>query len=141
MNKPFKGTKKLHVFLICLGLVLMGSGSVARRFDFNINSRYFDFASGIGGAVIGFSSVFLYKLSRKPETVEMEKIYDNDERLIKIREKSAYGTFSVTFICLLVAIYVFLVLDMYPALITAICVLAAHVGSYFVFYRINGKKL
>lgn len=43
--------------------------------------------------------------------MERQEINENDERNIKIREKSAYGTFFVTLFCLAAANVVFLFLN------------------------------
>jgi uncharacterized membrane protein len=138
-NPFFKRNEKLYMFLVCFGIVLIGAGSVVK--GSGIEPRFFEFAAGIGSAAVGLGAVGLILIRKKPETVQQQEIEQNDERNIKIREKSAYGTFFVMMLALLAAEIAFLVLDMWLACLVVIGVMAVHVGSFLILLYINNKRL
>jgi uncharacterized membrane protein len=74
-------------------------------------------------------------------TTKQQELELNDERNIKVREKSAYNTFYTTLLCLIVAIGTFIVLEIWLATFIISGALAVHVVSYFAFRYINNKKL
>lgn len=139
-KNPFiKKSERLFFVLICLGMVLVGIGSIFE--GYGIDSRFFEFVGGFGTALIGIGAVCLIRFRRKPVSAKQQEIDKNDERSIMLREKSAFSAYFITMLCLLAAVIVFLVLDMWQAIVVTICVMAIHVVSYLVLLHVNNKKL
>lgn len=140
IKKPVvKQTKKFYIFLVCFGLLLLAGGIIAEALDFD--NRLLGFGSGLGCAAIALGVVGMVSLKRKPADARQHAINENDERFIKIREKSAYGTFFVTMISLSVVELVFVWLDYLIPCYIIIGLMAIHVFSYFIFLYLNNKKL
>jgi len=83
----------------------------------------------------------LILLKKRPEIAHRQEINENDERFIKIKEKSAQDTWYVTLIGLLVAEFVFVFQGAMVPMIITIALMAVHVISYLIFLYINDKKL
>ncbi|MDR1117091.1 MAG: hypothetical protein LBL09_02450 [Oscillospiraceae bacterium] len=145
MNKKpiVKHSKKLYILLVCLGLALMAAGAIAEQSSFasGLPGRFLGFGAGLGSAAAALGSVGLILLRRKPEDARQQEINENDERFIKIREKSAQSTWYVTLTSLLALEFVFLFLDYMIPCFIVIGVMAVHVISYFAFLYRNSKKL
>ena len=106
-KKPMiKKSKGLFLSLIGFGLVAILGGCLAEH-DRLSNERLLEFASGAGCAIIALGFVGLVSLKRSPKQVKQQEINENDERHIKIREKSAYSMFYVTMIGLSIAVLTF----------------------------------
>ncbi len=132
-------TKKGYVILTIIGLVVMGSGVVAEVFLGD--SRYLGFASGLGSAGAALGAMNLILLNRKPETIRQQEINDKDERLIQIREKSAYSTFFITLFGMAALEVVFLFTDSLTSCILVIGLMAVHVVSFFGFLNYYSQRL
>lgn len=140
VKKPlFKKRKGLFILLVCCGLALLLAGFIANYFE--LDNRFFGFASGIGCAAIALGFVGMVSLKRKPEDVKQQEINENDERSIKIREKSAYSTFFVTMIGLSAVELTFVWLDYIVPCFIIIGLMSVHVISYFIFLYRNNNKL
>ena len=139
-KKPlFKKTVTNYTLIICVGLVLIGSGSVMQ--NLGIESHIMGFTAGAGCALVGLGAIGLIILHFHPKSVEQQKIDNKDERNIKIREKSAYGAYAITSIAMGVAILVFVALNNMEACFIITMVLAVHTLSYLILMFVNNKKL
>ena len=140
-KKPIiKKNKGLFLSLISFGLVVILGGYLSERYLLS-NERLLEFASGIGCAIIALSFVGLVSLERSPEQVKLQKINENDERHIKIREKSAYSMFYVTMIGLSISELTFVWMDYIIPCVIIIALMAVHVFGYFVSLHLNSKRL
>jgi uncharacterized membrane protein len=138
-----KKSNRLFILFICMGAVLMIAGAVAGYYtqDNDLGGRIFGFGAGFGSAVVAVGSVSLILARRKPNAERQREIDEKDERNIKIRERSAYGTYFVTMFSLSIATFVFVCLGSWLACLIALGLLFIHCISYLMFIYLNGKKL
>lgn len=148
IKKPIvKKSKKLYMFLVCFGMLLIAAVTlIGFVTEYNaeqntLSSRLIGFGSGFGSAFVAAGSIGLILMRKKPEDVRQQKIDENDERNIRIREKSAYGTYFITIFSLMAVGMVFVLLDYIIPAYIIIGVMAINVFSYFVFIYHNNKKL
>ena len=134
-----KRSEKTFLLFVCFGMVLIGASTLLK--GSGIENRYFEFAAGIGGGAIGLGSFGLIYLRRHPVNAKQQEIHEKDERNIKIRETSAYNSFYLTLLCLVAAIFVFLILNNLVATGIVTVLVAVHVASFFILMSINSKKL
>lgn len=136
MIKKKKGN---YILIVALGMVLMLSGILVEYLVGE--SRYLGFASGFGAAIIGVGVMNLFLITRKPEVIKQQEINEKDERLVKIREKSAYTTFFITLFGMAAVEMIFLFMDYMIPCFIIIGLMAVHVISLFVFIYHYNKKL
>lgn len=138
-----KKTSKCFIVLICIGIVLMVVGGIAAYYikESALGSRILGFGAGFGSAIFAVGVVSHVVARLKPDAARQQHISEKDERLIRIREKSAYGTYFVTLFALAIATFVFMCFDMWMACAMAIVVMFVHCISYFVFLYRNNKVL
>lgn len=140
IKKPFfRQSKKTYLIFTVIGFVLMATGFIAEWY-FKSDSHILGFCAGAGSALTALGAVGFILIKRKPVDPRQQSINENDERNIKIREVSAYGTYFVTLFALVAAIVVFLVLDYNVPCYITIGVMYIHVISYFFFLHRNSKK-
>lgn len=144
IKKPlFKHSKKLFMLLVCLGFVLMAAGAMLEQMEFasGLPGRMLGMGAGLGCAAIAVGAIGLIRLRRNPETVRQQEIDEQDERFIKIREKSAQSTWYVTLVGFLVVEFLFVFLNYVIPSFIVMGLMAVHVISYFVFLHRNNKRL
>lgn len=143
-NKPImKNSKKFFIFLVCLGLAMIAAGIIAGIFTDNdaLSGRLIGCGAGFGSGIVGVAAASLIRLRRKPEIARQQEINENDERLIKIREKSAMDTWYLTLISLVFGEFICLWLDYMIPMGIIIGLMAIHVFGYFILLYNNSKKL
>ena len=131
----FKKTELLGLGIVLSSAVLCAVGYAFRN-DEPVN-KIIQFVVPLSWVAYGAGN---WLLSRSGVT-KHKKIELNDERNIKIREKSAYYTFFVTLYSLFVAGIIFVVLEMWLATSIIVGMQTVHVVSYFAFRLLNSKKL
>ena len=132
----FKKTELLGLYTM-LTTIVLGIAVYAIVKGYGLDNRILQFMLPLGWIVFGVCN---YLLTRFVNTKQQE-IELNDERNVKIREKSAYNTFFLTLNILAVAVSALVVLEMWFATIITIGVMTVHVVSFLVFRRINNKNL
>jgi uncharacterized membrane protein len=134
-----KKTGRTYTIFACLGVLLMIAGGYAKKHGFD--NRFLDFGAGLGvvAAILGSVGMILFR--KNPHGEFQQKIEENDERNIKIREKAAYSTFFVTLSGLSVVEIVFLYLDYMIPCFIVLGLMSIHVASYFLFMYQNDKSL
>ena len=139
-KKPlFKKTERVYIIIVCIGLLLIGAGSLVKGME--SDNRLFEFGAGVGSALVGLGSVGIILIRKNPKSAKQKDIEEHDERNVRIREKSAYTTFFITLIMLAAAVIVFVVLDNVTACIIINIFMAVHVLSYLVLVRINNNRM
>jgi len=135
-KKPrFKKTELLGLYIVLFSAVLYAVGYAIR--DYGLDNRIFQFTVPLSWVAIGVGNWLITRfVTNKHQLIEL-----NDERNIKIREKSAYYTYFLTLYSLFVAGIIFVILEMWLATIIIIGVQTVHVISYFAFRYVNNKKL
>jgi len=131
----FKKTELLGLYIILFSAVLGTVGYIVS--SYGMDNKIFQFMLPLASVVYVVGNWLLTRfVITKHREIEL-----NDERNIKIREKSAHTTFFVTLLCLVVAVITFIVLGMWLATIIIIGVQIVHVVSFLAFRYINNKKL
>ncbi len=134
-----KKSKKIYLALIGIGFLFVIGGVISIFFE--IDNRFLSFFSGLGCALVGIAFMNLFLFAKKPQIIKQQEINQNDERFIKIREKSAYATFFTTMFGLVVVEFIFLWLDYSIPCFIVIVLMFVHIISLFLFMFYNSKKL
>jgi uncharacterized membrane protein len=98
------------------------------------------FGSGI--VVVGAVGIFrARRLKNDPERARQLEIDENDERNIRLREKSGYATWRVTLLALAAMALALKVLGDDLACYLSMGALLVHVAVFFVCERFYGRKI
>lgn len=132
-------SSRLCLLLLAVGVILNAAGVLTHAPG--RSSRIAEFGAGLGSGAIILGCIGMIRLRKKPYDPRRAEIDKNDERLVKIRETSAQGTFYVTLIALNAAVLAFLFLDQIVACFITLGVMAVHVMCYFIMLIYYNKKL
>ncbi len=136
-------SKRNFILLICLGIMLMIAGAVAEHLvdDSSIAGRLAGAGAGFGSGIAALGAVLLILINRNPEQVREQEINEKDERFIRIRERSAQGTWYITLFSLVALEITFLCLDYKAPLFAVLVVMAVHVFGYLALLYRNSKTM
>lgn len=105
------------------------------------DSTVFSYISGMSCGIFAVGIIKQTTLKNDPKKRKELEISENDERYIMIRQKSAYVTFSITLLALIISEIILVILNYYVALIIVIAIMFVHIFSFLIALYYYNKKL
>jgi len=124
---------------LCVGMLLNGAGTIAGLNGYQTSLAGFSSGAGCALIITGVIGMAVLKKSRGAE--KQLEIDTNDERNVKIREKSAYSAFFITLFALTAAAVYFTAIENLDACFIIVILMAVHVLSYLIHLWLNNRKL
>ena len=139
MFKKFKLSKKYYIAMIIIGGIIFISGIVFGIL--NEFARYSGFTNGGGAAWVTMGVIGLNNIRKNPNFLKEHEINSNDERLIRIKEKSALIAFVISIFAAITAMMIFFIIKNYTVCVVMIVVVLIQFISWIVSMAVLDRKM